>query len=76
MRTGFVDSWATTPSDVGPMYPFVGWEFPLLVICLMLWIGFTLWQMKFEDSTYAEECEALNAGDQLSKTVEESEGDR
>ena len=73
MRTGLIDSWASNPSDVGPMYPFVGFEIPLLVICITLWIGYTVWQMKFEASTYSDECDVLNEGDQLAKTIQENE---
>lgn len=38
MRTGLVESWAGNPAEVGPIYPFVGSEVTLFVICFVLWV--------------------------------------
>ena len=59
MGTGLVDSWMGNPADVGPMYPFVGFEAPLFFVCLLLWILYTIWQMKNESTHYAMEGEEL-----------------
>lgn len=48
MKTGLIDSWTNNPLDVGPLYPFVGWEMALFVVCLILWIVYTIWQIRFE----------------------------
>ncbi len=59
MRTGLIETWAGNPADVGPMYPFVGSEVPLFVVCIVLWIAYTIWQIKHENATYAAELDQL-----------------
>ena len=59
MNTGLIESWSSNPIEIGPMYPFVGFEVVLFVISLIVWIAYTLWQMKFERDTYATEMEEL-----------------
>ena len=41
------------------MYPFVGLEVPLFLVCFILWILYTIWQMKYESTHYAMEEEEL-----------------
>jgi hypothetical protein len=69
MKTGLIENWTGNPMEVGPMYPFVGYEVHLFLICVVLWIVYTIWQMKFEASKYSEEVATLSTGDQLEKTI-------
>ena len=57
MKTGKITSWAGNPLDIGPLYPFVGWEMPLFLLCFALWVAYTVWQLKFEGATYSAELE-------------------
>ncbi len=59
MQTGLIENWLGNPAEVGPVYPFVGFEFALALTCFILWILYTVWQMKFECDNYAKEEEAL-----------------
>ena len=59
MQTGLVTSWAGNPLEQGPLYPFVGFEMILVVVCVALWVAFTVWQMKFETDGYGKEAQAL-----------------
>lgn len=67
MRTGLIRDWLRNPADIGPMYPFVGWEVPLFGLCVAAWIAFTFWQMRSESREYTaaqrdlEEQSALEA---------------
>ena len=70
MKTGLIENWTGNPVEVGPMYPFVGYEVHLFLICFVLWIVYTIWQMKFEASKYSEEVAMLSGSDQLEKTIE------
>ena len=69
MRTGLVESWGGNPLDMGPIYPFVGAEGLLFVVCVVLWIVYMVWQMRFECSSYREEMETLGQDDNLIQTV-------
>ena len=70
MQTGLVTSWSGNPLEQGPLYPFVGSEMILVVICVALWVAFTLWQLKFETDSYGKEEQALAEGDRSGAAVE------
>ena len=72
MKTGLVDSWAGNPGDIGAAYPFVGSEITFFLICFVLWILYTLWQMKFELTNYLEEVQGLSRDDVLKPTIEKN----
>ena len=59
MRTGLIDTWVGNPADVGRMYPFAGYEVPLFVACLVLWIAYTVWQIRHERANYQDELDQL-----------------
>lgn len=52
IQTGPVSSW-TSPEALGPIYPFLGWEGAMVVACLALWLGWTVWQWRLEEADYA-----------------------
>jgi len=55
MNTGNVESWAGNIADIGPIYPFVGSEFVLWIVGLVLWIGWHVIQAKRENRIYEDE---------------------
>ncbi len=73
MRTGLVESWGGNPVDTGPMYPFVGSEVLMFVICFILWVVYTVWQMRFECLNYKKEKENLGQDNNLVKTIENNQ---
>ena len=52
-----VDSWAVDLANVGPIYPWVGAEGIMFIVSVVLWIGWHIWQVKFETNTYKAEVE-------------------
>lgn len=72
MQTGLVQSWGVDPTELGPLYPFVGSEVALVIICFVLWVAYTIWQMKFESARYAEEVQTLAESDRPDATIRES----
>ena len=63
MKTGLINSWTNNVADLGPLYPFVGWEMALFIGCLILWIVYTFWQLRFEQKHFErEEREILQQG--------------
>jgi len=71
MSTGTIENWTGNMLDVGPMYPFVGAEVLLWVVGMVLWIGWHIWQSRFEDRTYKHEVETYAKGDNLKKALED-----
>ncbi|MDP6353339.1 MAG: hypothetical protein QF926_03280 [Alphaproteobacteria bacterium] len=62
MATGPIESWSGNLAELGPIYPMVGSEVALWVLGMAFWIGWHLWQTRFESKTYAEEMRSY-AGD-------------
>lgn len=48
MNSGPIQTWNLNPADVGPLYPFVGWEGVMTVIAVALWLGFHVWHYRKE----------------------------
>ena len=59
MNTRLVDNWNGNLFDLGPIYPFVGWEVPMVIICLIFWIGWHHLQMRMENQQLEEEARRL-----------------
>jgi len=70
MNTGLVDNWNGNMFDIGPIYPFVGWEVPMVILCFVFWIGWHYLQMKMENRTLDNEAMALRQGNNLEKALE------
>ena len=71
MSTTPIDTWAVDLADVTVIYPFVGWEMAMTVVAVVLWIGWHIWQVKFENQTYEEELAKYGTGEHLKEGVEE-----
>jgi len=68
MATGSVESWSQNVADLGPVYPFVGSEWLWLIIGVAFWIGWHVWQLRFENDTYRREA-AHYKGEALLKAI-------
>ncbi len=55
MSTTPIDSWAVDLADVTFIYPGVGLEVAMTVFAVILWLGWHVWQLKFENQTYEQE---------------------
>ncbi len=55
MMTGSFTNWAGTISEIGPIYPFVGTEFLLVVAGVVFWIAWHIVQLKNESKQLKEE---------------------
>lgn len=60
INTGQVETWSANPLDLGPLYPFVGWEMPMAGICLAVFAAFMVWKFKSESDKYASQVKRLN----------------
>ena len=52
-------NWGGTMTDIGPLYPMVGSETILVVIGLVIWIGWHIWQFRMENSNYRDDLKTL-----------------
>jgi len=65
--TGPIENWNNNPTEVGPLYPFVGWEMLMVVVCLAFFLAFMVWKFATENAKYAEQVQNLRASNDLSK---------
>jgi len=71
MSTG-VETWANV-SELGPVYPFVGTEGLMFIICLSLWIVWHIWQLRNEAKEFSVEHEELKDKAKTAKVLESRE---
>ncbi len=70
MATGMVENWVNV--DVtGPIYPFVGTEFLLVIIGLAFWIIWHIWQIKEENAEFREDVEKINKRGGIGKVLDD-----
>ena len=54
MSTTPIETWAVDLADVTVIYPWVGTEGIMVVITVVLWIGWHIWQVKHENAEYRD----------------------
>jgi hypothetical protein len=69
MTTGNFANWDGNMADLGPLYPFVGWEMAMVIILLICWVVWHIWQIKIENATHDEAASELRKGDNLHKAA-------
>jgi hypothetical protein len=50
MSTNGIESWAVDLKDVGAIYPFQGWEMPMVIAGIAFWVLWHIWQISAEDA--------------------------
>jgi len=55
MSTNGLTSWAVDLKDVGAIYPFQGSETVLVILGLVFWIGWHIWQVRHESAELRDE---------------------
>jgi hypothetical protein len=71
MATTMVESWAVDLATIGPIYPWVGSEVLLWVLGMAFWLGWMIWQLRFESRTYEAERRRLDSPDKLERAMRE-----
>jgi hypothetical protein len=69
MTTGNFADWNGNMFDLGPIYPFVGWEVPMVIVAVIFWIGWHILQLRMENKQQDEEAQILRQGDNLQKAI-------
>ena len=57
--TGLIESWTGNPGDWGPLYPFVGYELAMMLICAAVCVAFLIWKFRDEQQRYQMEVNEL-----------------
>ena len=57
-----IGNWGVDLKDVGAIYPMQGMESGMVLIGIILWVGWHIWQIKFEDATFDEKSAQMNGG--------------
>jgi len=69
MQINEVTILAAAASETGPLYPGVGWEVPLFIVCVGFWVMYTIWQMVHEHSQFQREEAELRQSDNLTRAI-------
>jgi hypothetical protein len=71
MTTGNFTDWNGTLTDLGPIYPFVGWEWPMAILLIVIWIAWHVIQLRKENRQLEDEAAMLRQGANLQKALQE-----
>lgn len=69
MLTIGLSSWAVDLKDVGAIYPFQGWETPMVIAGVAFWVLWHIWQIAHENAELREKSRQLN-GDKARSAID------
>ena len=69
MTTAHFESWVGNIADLGPIYPLVGWEVPIFLIGLAIWILWHILTIMQEEKEHREHSEAHGDRDSLTEIM-------
>lgn len=69
MSTANFENWDGNVLDLGPIYPFVGWEGLMVVLCLVFWIGWHVVQIKTENKRLDDQARELRQSGRLQQAM-------
>ena len=55
-----LSNWAVDLKDVGAIYPMQGWELPMVIAGVALWIVWHIWQIGHENAELREKARQLD----------------
>ncbi len=73
IRTGPVESWTAQPETLGAIYPFLGWEGLMILMTVVFWVSWTVWQLRTESEEYARIAQAVRETGELTAALAEAE---
>jgi hypothetical protein len=74
MTTGLVASWSGRILDIGPIYPFVGSEGLLVILGLVFWVGWHIWQTRMETKEFEEDLARIKQAGGVSRALDQDQG--
>ena len=70
MSTGNFANWDGNLVDIGPIYPFVGWEGLMVVLAVIFWVWWHIMQIRQENKQVEDETAALAQQGNLQKALD------
>ena len=67
-----IDTWAVDLADVTVIYPWVGSEGLMVLIAVVLWLAWHVWQIKHENATYDLEIQKYGDDENIRKAINEN----
>jgi hypothetical protein len=71
MSTTGIDSWAVDLADVTTIYPFQGSEVIMVIIAVVFWLIWHVWQLKHENEYFRQKIEQHGNEDNIRRSIEE-----
>jgi hypothetical protein len=71
MSTGNFDNWDGNVLDIGPIYPFVGYEGLMVILCIVFWVGWHVIQIRMENAELDSDARELRKPGNLAKAVQD-----
>ncbi|MGQ0457812.1 MAG: hypothetical protein ACT4OU_12220 [Hyphomicrobium sp.] len=56
-----LSSWAVDLKDVGAIYPFQGYEWPMVIAAIAFWVLWHVWQIGHENAELRSKSERVDA---------------
>ena len=70
MSTGNIENWAGDITEIGAIYPFVGSEFALWIVGIVLWVLWHIVQARMENKQYEEEKKQYGDADTIKQLLD------
>ena len=70
MSTGNIENWAGDITEIGAIYPFVGSEFALWIVGIVLWALWHIVQARMENKQYEEEKKQYGDADTIKQLLD------
>ena len=67
--TGPIETWNVNPLDVGPIYPFLGWEVLMVAACGLFFVVFLVWKIASENSKFAASVQRLHEAEAKARSL-------
>ncbi len=71
MSTGNFENWDGDLLQIGPIYPFVGSEGLMVILCVVFWVGWHYLQFRMENRQYEDRVRDLRQGENLEKALKD-----
>jgi hypothetical protein len=71
-----IESWNINPLDVGPIYPFVGWEIVMTAAGAAFCTLFMVWKLRTENAKYAAAAQRLRNSNELQAALKTNSTDQ
>ena len=70
MSTTNVESWAVDLAEVAAIYPFQGWELPMVLIGVIAWVLWHVWCIRWEKQYQAERLQEYGNKESILKGID------